>query len=221
MVDLKSICSFLMFCCLSFSSLASEIKVTYWDELVPNMELMEDPFQKLDRNQMFDMATIARFKEAQSKDDFAASDEATQEIVEVTERLRQQNVDVEALFVAREQIMKQREALGSKPNTEVVGSKHRIPGYITPIEMDGTKVTKFFLVPSAGACIHTSPPPANQLVLIDYPQGIELVSLMTPVWVEGQLAGHQSKENVNYSDGAANVQSVYAMKADGIEQYQP
>ncbi|PMO37280.1 hypothetical protein BCT10_06405 [Vibrio splendidus] len=221
MVDLKSICSFLMFCCLSFSSLASEIKVTYWDELVPNMELMEDPFQKLDRNQMFDMATIARFKEAQSKDDFAASDEATQEIVEVTERLRQQNVDVEALFVAREQIMKQREALGSKPNTEVVGSKHRIPGYITPIEMDGTKVTKFFLVPSAGACIHTPPPPANQLVLIDYPQGIELVSLMTPVWVEGQLAGHQSKENVNYSDGAANVQSVYAMKADGIEQYQP
>ncbi|MCW4440398.1 DUF3299 domain-containing protein [Vibrio splendidus] len=221
MVDLKSICSFLMFCCLSFSSLASEIKVTYWDELVPNMELMEDPFQKLDRNQMFDMATIARFKEAQSKDGFAASDEATQEIVEVTERLRQQNVDVEALFVAREQIMKQREALGSKPNTEVVGSKHRIPGYITPIEMDGTKVTKFFLVPSAGACIHTPPPPANQLVLIDYPQGIELVSLMTPVWVEGQLTGHQSKENVNYSDGAANVQSVYAMKADGIEQYQP
>ncbi|WP_280621352.1 DUF3299 domain-containing protein [Vibrio splendidus] len=210
-----------MFCCLSFSSLASEIKVTYWDELVPNMELMEDPFQKLDRNQMFDMATIARFKEAQSKDGFVASDEATQEIVEVTERLRKQNVDVEALFVAREQIMKQREALGSKPNTEVVGSKHRIPGYITPIEMDGTKVTKFFLVPSAGACIHTPPPPANQLVLIDYPQGIELVSLMTPVWVEGQLTGHQSKENVNYSDGAANVQSVYVMKADGIEQYQP
>ncbi|MEZ9474299.1 DUF3299 domain-containing protein [Vibrio splendidus] len=221
MVDLKSICSFLMFCCLSFSSLASEIKVTYWDELVPNMELMEDPFQKLDRNQMFDMATIARFKEAQSKDGFVASDEATQEIVEATERLKKQDVDVEALFVARAQIMKQREALGSKPNTEVVGSKHRIPGYITPIEMDGTKVTKFFLVPSAGACIHTPPPPANQLVLIDFPEGIELVSLMTPVWVEGQLTGHESKENVNYSDGAANVQSVYAMKADGIEQYQP
>ncbi len=170
---------------------------------------------------MFDMATIARFKDAQTEDGFVASDEAKQEIVEVTERLKKQDVDVEALFVAREQIMKQREALGSKPNNEVVGSKHRIPGYITPIEMDGTKVTKFFLVPSAGACIHTPPPPANQLVLIDYPQGIELVSLMTPVWVEGELTGHQSKENVNYSDGAANVQSVYAMKADGIEQYQP
>ncbi|KPL95911.1 hypothetical protein A9262_17875 [Vibrio splendidus] len=221
MVDLKSIGSFFMFCCLSFSSLANEIKVTYWDELVPNMELMEDPFQKLDRNQMFDMATIARFKEAQAEDGFVASDKARQEIVEVTERLKKQDIDVEALFVARAQIMKQREALGSKPNTEVVGSKHRIPGYITPIEMDGTKVTKFFLVPSAGACIHTPPPPANQLVLIDFPEGIELVSLMTPVWVEGQLTGHQSKENVNYSDGAANVQSVYAMKAEGIEQYQP
>nr|WP_253643633.1 DUF3299 domain-containing protein [Vibrio splendidus] len=221
MVDLKSIGSFFMFCCLSFSSLASEIKVTYWDELVPSMELMEDPFQKLDRNQMFDMATIARFKEAQAEDGFVASDKARQEIVEVTERLTKQDIDVEALFVARAQIMKQREALGSKPNTEVVGSKHRIPGYITPIEMDGTKVTKFFLVPSAGACIHTPPPPANQLVLIDFPEGIELVSLMTPVWVEGQLTGHQSKENVNYSDGAANVQSVYAMKAEGIEQYQP
>ncbi|MDD1825903.1 DUF3299 domain-containing protein [Photobacterium sp. ZSDE20] len=221
MVILKPICSLFVLCCLSFSSLANEVKVTYWDELVPSMELIEDPFQKLDRNQMFDMATIARFKDAQTEGGFVASDEAKQEIVEVTERLKKQDVDVEALFVAREQIMKQREALGSKPNTEVVGSKHRIPGYITPIEMDGTKVTKFFLVPSAGACIHTPPPPANQLVLIDYPQGIELVSLMTPVWVEGELTGHQSKENVNYSDGAANVQSVYAMKADGIEQYLP
>lgn len=221
MVNLKPICSFFIFCCLSFSSLASEIKVTYWDELVPNMELIEDPFHELDRNQMFDMATIARFKEAQAEDGFVVSEKARQEIVEATERLKKQDVDVEALFVARAQIMKQREALGSKPNTEVVGSKHRIPGYITPIEMDGTKVTKFFLVPSAGACIHTPPPPANQLVLIDFPEGIELVSLMTPVWVEGQLTGHESKENVNYSDGAANVQSVYAMKADGIEQYQP
>ena len=221
MVILKPICSLFVLCCLPFSSLANEVKITYWDELVPSMELIEDPFQKLDRNQMFDIATIARFKDAQTEDGFVASDEAKQEIVEVTERLKKQDVDVEALFVAREQIMKQREALGSKPNTEVVGSKHRIPGYITPIEMDGTKVTKFFLVPSAGACIHTPPPPANQLVLIDYPQGIELVSLMTPVWVEGELIGHQSKENVNYSDGAANVQSVYAMKADEIEQYQP
>ena len=133
------------------------------------MELIEDPFQKLDRNQMFDMATIARFKEAQAEDGFVASDKARQEIVDVTERLKKQDVDVEALFVARAQIMKQREALGSKPNAEVVGSKHRIPGYITPIEMDGTKVIKFFLVPSAGACIHTPPPPANQLVLIDFP----------------------------------------------------
>ncbi|GAM70100.1 lipoprotein [Vibrio sp. JCM 19236] len=48
-------------------------------------------------------------------------------------------------------------------------------------------MTKFFLVPTAGACIHTPPPPPNQIVLVDYPEGIELVSLATPVWVEGEL----------------------------------
>lgn len=88
MVILKPICSLFVLFCLSFSSWANEVKVTYWDELVPSMELIEDPFQKLDRNQMFDMATIARFKEAQAEDGFVASDKARQEIAEVTERLK-------------------------------------------------------------------------------------------------------------------------------------
>lgn len=86
--------------------------------------------------------------------------------------------------------------------------------------MEGTKVTKFFLVPTAGACIHTPPPPPNQIVLVEYPQGIELVSLATPVWVEGELFNQAVKQDVNYSDGASNVEAVYQINADLVENYE-
>ncbi|MFA0698623.1 DUF3299 domain-containing protein, partial [Vibrio sp. 10N.222.49.C9] len=79
---------------------------------------------------------------------------------------------------------------------------------------------KFFLVPTAGACIHTPPPPPNQIVLVEYPEGIELVSLQTPVWVEGELFNEAAKANVNYSDGASNVETVYQMSAQEVELYQ-
>ncbi|WP_261817053.1 DUF3299 domain-containing protein [Vibrio gallicus] len=205
----------------SVSLFAAEAQTTYWDQLTPKMETVEDPFKSLDDNQMFDMATIARFQEAQKQQDFQVSEAAKQEVEKIRQGLQAQGIDVEHLFSVRNKIMQQRQALASLPNKDVLNAKRKIPGFITPIEMKGTKVTKFFLVPTAGACIHTPPPPANQLVLIEYPEGIELISLTTPVWVQGELTGQQSTQDVDYSDGSANVESVYAMTADSIELYSP
>lgn len=70
-----------------------------------------------------------------------------------------------------------------------MNGKHiRIGGYPVPLETDAKgRSTLFFLVPYPGACIHVPPPPPNQLVLVRYPEGLELDDIYTPLWVTGTL----------------------------------
>lgn len=204
----------------AFACIANASEVVYWDRLRPAMTLVNDPFNSLDQNQLFDLATIARFREATKQDGFFASKKAIEEIAETQQRLSDQGIDVEYLFEIRETILQQRKEFSTKPNNEVLNQISRIPGFIAPIELNGTKVTKFFLVPTAGACIHTPPPPPNQIVLIDYPDGFELGSLATPVWVEGKLKSKSVTAEVKYSDGSTGVEAVYSMEAKVVELYQ-
>ena len=68
------------------------------------------------------------------------------------------------------------------------GSAIRIPGFIVPLEFDDKQtITQFFLVPWFGACIHLPPPPPNQIILTNYPKGLQLESLYEPFWISGVL----------------------------------
>ncbi len=58
------------------------------------------------------------------------------------------------------------DANATKLNTSLVGTYVKILGFIIPIDMTSNGVTSFVLVSYAGACIHTPPPPPNQLVLV-------------------------------------------------------
>lgn len=64
----------------------------------------------------------------------------------------------------------------------------RLPGFIVPIDMVGTAVTAFILVPYVGACIHVPPPPANQLVFVTTGgKPYESEGLFAPVHVTGMF----------------------------------
>lgn len=68
------------------------------------------------------------------------------------------------------------------------GKNIRIPGFIVPLEFsDERTTTQFFLVPFFGACIHVPPPPPNQIIFVDYPQGLKLTALYDPIWLSGTL----------------------------------
>ncbi|CAE6953625.1 MAG: DUF3299 domain-containing protein [Pseudomonadaceae bacterium] len=89
------------------------------------------------------------------------------------------------------------------------GKVMRLGGYPVPLETDNQgRSTEFFLVPYPGACIHVPPPPPNQLVLVRYPQGIELSDIYAPIWISGKL----QIETVN--NDLANA--AYAMTADSV-----
>lgn len=68
------------------------------------------------------------------------------------------------------------------------GKMVRIPGYMVPLEDDSETVSDFLLVPYVGACIHTPPPPPNQIVEVKMNSQKKVkMSFWDPVWVEGKL----------------------------------
>lgn len=88
----------------------------------------------------------------------------------------------------------------------------RLAGYIVPLEYDDNQViTSFFLVPYFGACIHVPPPPPNQLIYVEYPQGFTLEDLYTPYWLSGTV----KVETHEHELGLA----AYSMKVDSMVEY--
>ena len=72
---------------------------------------------------------------------------------------------------------------------EMDGQAVRIPGFVVPLEFDDQQViTEFFLVPYFGACIHTPPPPPNQIIYVSAPRGLTLEFLSYPFWISGIIS---------------------------------
>lgn len=65
----------------------------------------------------------------------------------------------------------QKELMTAWSEAPVVAALHgklvKLPGYVIPLEGDGKNVKEFLLVPYFGACIHTPPPPSNQIVYVN------------------------------------------------------
>lgn len=91
------------------------------------------------------------------------------------------------------------------------GVKGRLPGFAVPLEFDGDKVYSFLLVPYFGACIHTPPPPANQMVYVEIEDGFVLPSLYDPVIIEGAF------DVARYEDDLGTA--GYSMQADSVTLY--
>lgn len=94
---------------------------------------------------------------------------------------------------------------------EFNGKIVRIPGFIVPLDFDGTGVTTFILAPFVGACIHVPPPPANQLVLVTTDTPYEFTNMYEPVNVTGMFG--------TAATGTALAEVGYALSAENIEPY--
>lgn len=203
----------------SASLLAGELAYTYWEDLRPNIQMVDDPFTRLNVNQLDDLAYVAKYLELNASPEQPPSEELKKEYVSSKERLERAGIDIDNLLSVREKITMQRRVLATQANPEVLNKTHRVPGYITPIDFNGMKVTKFLFVPTAGACVHTPPPPANQMILVDYPQGIEMESMSTPMWIEGKIVTHNSTLDISYVDGNSEVSTIYSMDAEEVDFY--
>ncbi|MXU66058.1 DUF3299 domain-containing protein [Oceanomicrobium pacificus] len=195
---------------------ASDQRNLGWADLVPEVEMGSNPFEDLDYRQKNDLVTLYRIEvtDAESANDFARSQAS-----KIRAKLVSSGLDPDWLFAERERLMKAHERRFSAPNPEVLSQNVRVPGYILPLEMDGRFVIEFLLVPTVGACVHTPPPAANQLIHVHYPDGYPIRGMYDPVWIMGELQAERQTELVTYSDGQRNVESAYVMTPQRIEQY--
>ena len=72
---------------------------------------------------------------------------------------------------------------------------------------------QFLLVPYFGACIHTPPPPANQIVNVITAHPTEELQMMDAVWVSGTLKTLRNDSLLGMSG--------YQLQAVRIEHYEP
>ena len=96
-----------------------------------------------------------------------------------------------------------------------VNQKVRLPGYAVPLDADRNSKREFLLVPYFGACIHTPPPPSNQIVLVRPTANSKIKKMpesMDVLWVEGEL----KEARVNTSQGV----SGYMLEAISIAPYE-
>lgn len=76
----------------------------------------------------------------------------------------------------------------SKLNVNLDGEAVKLPGYVIPFDIGSDGVTSFMLVPYVGACIHTPPPPPNQLIFVTTETPWPSESMWDAVWVSGRLS---------------------------------
>ena len=116
---------------------------------------------------------------------------------------------------ANELLVKMREAAdNAPPNSALAGSLIRIAGFVVPLEESRGEISEFLLVPYFGACIHSPPPPANQIIHVKNAppsQGLAGMRSMDVVWVTGKL-------QITRADTMMGV-SGYHISADSVARY--
>jgi hypothetical protein len=109
-------------------------------------------------------------------------------------------------------LKKMREVWDNAPvNPALVGQVVRIPGFVVPLEEGPKGISEFLLVPYFGACIHTPPPPANQIIHVLPKLPARGVKSMDAVWISGTLSTLKTDSYM----GAAG----YQLEATAVEPY--
>ena len=105
-----------------------------------------------------------------------------------------------------------RVVLDNAPTVDSIeGTRVKIPGYVVPLETTNGALKEFLLVPYFGACIHTPPPPANQVIFVRTDKPAPGFKTMDTVWVSGTL--HATR-----FDSFAG-KSGYTMDSVAVERY--
>jgi hypothetical protein len=136
---------------------------------------------------------------------------------EVLAKFQQQSMSVIDGDPKAQQLMKDlAELYRNAPVVQALdGQLVRIPGFVVPLDADFKNVRSFLLVPYFGACIHTPPPPPNQIVHVvaDKPlRGNDLMS--DAIWVTGVMNVKRSTTELAEAGYVLRVREVKPYKPD-------
>ncbi|HEY2561649.1 MAG TPA: DUF3299 domain-containing protein [Caldimonas sp.] len=93
------------------------------------------------------------------------------------------------------------------------GATVKLPGYVVPLDEADGALVEFLLVPYFGACIHTPPPPANQIVYVIPDKPVKGFGAMDTVWVSGRMSALREDSPMGASG--------YRLEAQSVTRYRP
>jgi hypothetical protein len=211
----------ILLCSLWASSASAEAPSELaWADLTVRLPAAENPFASLSLEQLEALIDVAAVRDRKARGVNVSPLEGLRERA-ATAGLERTGVDVDRLLARRSEIGERQRALATAVNPAVDGKLVRLPGYLLPLELSGTRVTEFLLVPWVGACIHTPPPPPNQIVHVKADRPYALRGTFDAVWVTGRLATSAGRKSVYITDGSGEVETGYAMRATHVEPYRP
>lgn len=203
----------LMISIASFGSFAGEATQLDWQDLRPEpissqVTLPEITYQQ--RQTLQQIFTLSQYNDSESAN----------KIIALKEKLKSEGLDADELFKLRQQYIESQQRAAQTVTTHYDGQRVRIPGFLVPIEFSAPLVaTEFLLVPTAGACIHMPPPPANQIVRVSYPKGYQVETVQYPVWVEGVISSKLETSSVYLVDGDTDLTMGYNLTASMVVNY--
>ena len=194
---------------------AVETRDLGWEDLVPETADFDDPFLELSDDVKADLGIVYRVRVLKQD----TSEESVREADEVARRLTDSGIDVDGLVSRVDEIRELRRQRAEGIDLSLSGQTIRMGGYLLPLEFTGKATMEFLLVPYVGACIHTPPPPANQIVHVSYPAGFKVENMFTPVYVTGTMWARSSRKELFLVDGTRDIGVGYALDATGVELF--
>lgn len=205
----------LLFSALAQAEAPRQLK---WEDLAPRLSAADNPFAKLSLDQIEALVDIAVARERRARDLPVSEPEAARERA-AADKLKKAGVDVDHLLARRQEVAEKQRALANAVNPAIDGKTVRLPGYVLPLEFSGKQVTEFLLVPWVGACIHTPPPPPNQIVHVVADKPFDVSGMYDAVWVTGRMAARAGRKSLQLVDGSADIDIGYAIAAARVEAY--
>lgn len=188
-----------------------------WKDLVPPLPA-DYVFPKLSKQQALQLSDIADVRERMARGEKVPSIELGDEEA-AARKLEQAGIDVDGLLAKRKVLVESSRQRARSVNAVLDGETVRMPGYLLPLEFSGKEVTEFLLVPYVGACIHTPPPPPNQIVHVKPDKPVANLTVFAPIWVTGRMSTVSAKKSLSLVDGAADIDVGYSMRASLVEPY--
>ena len=214
-----SVLIMILMCCTAAVSAIKVIELQ-WEDLVGTFEF-EDPFEKLTSEQVYDLGTYVQVVKLKESDPSSVTESMENEKMEAESRLEAGGVDVDYLISIASEIKQKRIKRATAVVPELDGQRVKLPGYLLPLEFDDKKVTEFLLVPWFGACIHTPPPPPNQIVYVTMEEGYGNTEQFAPVWVWGSMQVKSVQKSLFLVDGESGIDTGYTLVAEKVTPYTP
>ena len=92
---------------------------------------------------------------------------------------------------------------------DIDGTLIHIPGYVVPFTFEtDDRYTEFLFVPSQGACIHTPPPPPNQVIYVRAEEAARVEDIWAPYYLEGVISIERNENDLGNAAYTVDLSSL-------------